>query len=142
MKIRRKAIDRITQKRWRSTMNVFVAICTQYVQDVYINVLGFLEGGPIIGPSLEIFKMCCLNKKMSKLTKVIYGIDNFDTLDVLDSKQRILQVLEQEPSYKKYQHSKKAVRNFKNSWNSQIFGSNIFTPVSQCIELPSQNYNK
>ena len=45
-------------------MNVFVAICTQYVQDVYVNILGFLEGGPLIGPSLDIFKMCCLNKKM------------------------------------------------------------------------------
>ena len=28
IRVRRRAIDRVTKKRWRSTMNVFVAICS------------------------------------------------------------------------------------------------------------------
>lgn len=32
VKIKRRAIDRISKKRWRPTQNVIVSVCSQYIE--------------------------------------------------------------------------------------------------------------
>jgi hypothetical protein len=43
--------------------------------------------------------------------------------------------MSQEPSYHKFQHSKKVLRNIRNAWSSKVFGGVVFDPVNSM-----QNY--
>ena len=60
-------------------------------------ILKYLEGFDPVGPSIHIFKMAFLNKKMMHLILEVYKIDNFDQVAAYHARQQMMQVFNTQP---------------------------------------------
>ena len=64
----------------------FVEIATNRDLKLFFYFFQFLEGCYLIGPSLNIFKLSMLNKKMYHFIKEVYNFTNFKDFNILYSK--------------------------------------------------------
>lgn len=85
-------------------------------QVIYLLILKFLEGYDPVGPSIHIFKMAFLNKKMMKLILNVYRIENFHAVAAFEARQKMIKVLGSVPSFEMYGSYHKSIKNTKAVW--------------------------
>lgn len=107
----------------------FVMVLTSHKDMIYIKVLQFLEGHHLVGPSLEIFKLALLNRKMHNFIKSVYEIDNFIEFANLHSKQSVLDLLTKEADLSKYTQNRRFLTNLEGAWANEVFGNSVFLPI-------------
>lgn len=69
---------------------------------IYVHIFKFLEGGYLVGPSLHIFKVAMLNKRMNKFIKSTYEVDTFEEFAILNARQKMLEMFDTVPNLEKY----------------------------------------
>lgn len=53
---------------------------------IHAHILQFLEASDPIGPSLDVFKLAMLNRKMWKLVLNVYGLEDFEEFAINQAK--------------------------------------------------------
>jgi len=82
--------------------SMFEQVVGEQKLNIYLNVLRYLEGQFLVGPSLEMFKVACLSKKMSSLIKKVYKVTDFSVFASPYTKKKIIGALESPPNLSKY----------------------------------------
>lgn len=66
---------------------LFEKVLTNSKSKVLLLLFRYLEGNYLIGPSLDIFKMAMLNKKLNRLVLQLYGVATFRDFACLFARQ-------------------------------------------------------
>lgn len=98
-------------------------------QVIYLLILKFLEGHDPVGPSIHIFKMAFLNKKMMKLILNVYRIDNFQQVAAFEARQRMIRALSSAPQFEYYGSFHRSIKNSKAAWSNPVFGGPVLQPL-------------
>jgi len=53
---------------------------------IYVHIFKYLEGCYLVGPSLDIFKLGYLNRKLNKFVKDTYEVSNFSEFAILNAR--------------------------------------------------------
>ena len=98
-------------------------------QVIYLMILKFLEGYDPVGPSIHIFKMAFLNKKMMRLILSVYRIENFQQVAAFEARQRMIKTLRSVPRFERYGSYHRSIKNAKTAWSSPVFGGSVLKPL-------------
>jgi hypothetical protein len=73
----------VYQKKAQST---FVSVLTSQLDMIYVHIFKYLEGCYLVGPSIDVFKVAYLNRKLCKFVKETYEVSNFHDFAILNAR--------------------------------------------------------